>query len=272
MLQVPIMNFCDVFSPIIFVCKSLIRERVILFTCNKPLVLLTIFDCCLFVLRKGSPNAWKSSVKVYVTVHQSGVSALSFDDGIDSKEVSENLSLNSKIMSVSTVNGGTNIEYTIVGGNTENVFRLTLDGQLMLRDSLDAEKVSEYKLVVRATDKSTPPKYVEKVFVVKVKDENDNSPVFAVDKPAVEKKIYIDQFSPRDTIIQRVSSTKSPFLKNVLQVKDLFIIFVTDTTHFHEVVKVTESQWDLGGVFKNSVRVMQSKIILKSITMTIKSK
>ena len=31
-----------------------------------------------------------------------------------------------------------------------------------------------------------------------------------------------------------------------------------DSPHFHEVGKVTETQRDLRGVFKNSVRVMQS--------------
>lgn len=136
------------------------------------------------------------------------MSALSFDDGIDKKEISENLAPNSKIMSVSTVSAGasgTNIEYTVVGGNTDNAFTLTLDGQMMLRDSLDAEKVSAYKLIVRATERTTPPKYVDKVFTVNVKDVNDNSPVFAVDEPSAEKKIYIDRFSPRGTIIQRVS-------------------------------------------------------------------
>ena len=28
--------------------------------------------------------------------------------------------------------------------------------------------------------------------------------------------------------------------------------------HFHEAVKVIESHWDLGGIFKNSVRGMHS--------------
>ena len=28
--------------------------------------------------------------------------------------------------------------------------------------------------------------------------------------------------------------------------------------HFHEVVKLIESQWDLGSIFNNSVRVVQS--------------
>ena len=44
--------------------------------------------------------------------------------------------------------------------------------------------------------------------------------------------------------------------------------------HLHEVVKVTESQWDLGSVFMNSISMLCSpfKHHFKSITMTIKSK
>ena len=108
-------------------------------------------------------------------------------------------------MSVSAT--GNNVEYSLVGGNAGNTFTMTKNGNLMLTKALDAENVNVYNLVVRAIEPATPlNKVAEKVFVINVKDLNDNVPVFAVKNPEKEVKIYIDRFSPEGTIIQRVST------------------------------------------------------------------
>eukprot|EP00111_Clytia_hemisphaerica_P010201 TCONS_00029810-protein len=155
---------------------------------------------------QGSPNSWKTSVKVSISVHPTSAQPLSFGDGMSSNEVTESLAINSKITTFST-SGDTNIEYSIVGGNSDGVFSMTLkNGELMLEKPLDAEKSSSLPLIIRATETTLPPKYAEKLFTVQVRDENDNTPVFALDKPDEEKKIFIDRFSPEGTIIQRVKA------------------------------------------------------------------
>lgn len=109
-------------------------------------------------------------------------------------------------MSVSA--SGTNNEYFIVGGNEDGKFRLTRDGRLTLaaQQTLDHEEAPRRELVIRAVDRAiVPAGYAEKVFTVVVRDMNDNAPVFAVDNPNEEKKIFIDRHSPEGTIVQRVS-------------------------------------------------------------------
>lgn len=109
-------------------------------------------------------------------------------------------------MSVSA--SGTNNEYFIVGGNEDSKFTLTRDGRLALasQQTLDHEESPRRDLVIRAIDRAiVPAGYAEKVFTVIVSDVNDNAPVFAVDSPSEEKKIFIDRHSPEGTIVQRVS-------------------------------------------------------------------
>lgn len=73
-----------------------------------------------------------------------------------------------------------------------------------MKNALDYETVQIYKLVVRATIPSVPPRFVEKTFDVNVVDVNDHSPVFAVDNPDEEMKLFIDQYSPKGTIVGKV--------------------------------------------------------------------
>ena len=166
----------------------------------------------------GSPALLKTSCKVSIVVHQPSVQPPSFGDGMGTKEVPENLAPNSKIMSVSA--SGTNNEYFIVGGNREGKFVLTTDGRLSLasQQTLDHDDSPKYDLVVRAVDRAlVPPAYAERVFTVLVTDLNDNAPLFAVENPSEEKKIFIDRHSPEGTIIQRVS-----FRMHVLYKKQLY--------------------------------------------------
>ena len=68
------------------------------------------------------------------------------------------------------------ITYTLVAGD-EGKFALdSSKGLLTLRDSLDREVRSEYKLTIRADDGE---QFSETILVVKVTDTNDNSPAFS---------------------------------------------------------------------------------------------
>ena len=160
----------------------------------------------------GSPTPLRTSCKVSIAVHQPSAQPPSFGDGSGMREVTENLAPGSKIMSVSA--SGTNNEYFIVGGNEDGKFTLSRDGQLALasQQTLDHEESPRRDLVIRAVDKAMSPSgYAEKVFTVVVRDTNDNAPVFAVDNPNEEKKIFVDRHSPEGTIVQRVSLWKGKY-------------------------------------------------------------
>lgn len=165
---------------------------------NRPTVLITSIETSYI----GVP-AFKTTAKVYISVHGAGTEMLSFGDGTSSNTIPENLPLNSDVMQVS---GNSNdIQYSIVGGDFNDMFDITSTGLILLQKGLDYETEKFYNVVVRATENVVPPKYLEKTFTVNVDDVNDNAPVFAVEKPDEKVEVFIDRFSPEGTIIHRVS-------------------------------------------------------------------
>ena len=72
------------------------------------------------------------------------------------------------------------IDYTILSGNTEQVFEIsTSEGMILLTGTLDREQLAEYELVVMATDRGEPPLSTSATVKITVKDVNDNAPQFA---------------------------------------------------------------------------------------------
>ena len=51
-------------------------------------------------------------------------------------------------------------------------------GDIQVKSSLDREKLASYVLNVRANDRGTPSLFSSRLVSIKVKDVNDNSPVF----------------------------------------------------------------------------------------------
>lgn len=67
--------------------------------------------------------------------------------------------------------------YSILSGNTNNQFALdSLTGDLKLVKNLDREAVSIYTLLIQAIDGGSPPLSAKVNVVVRLIDENDNSP------------------------------------------------------------------------------------------------
>lgn len=105
-----------------------------------------------------------------------------FSEASYTRQVPENY-LEPNVITVKAVDNdeGRNgsVTYDIIQGNDGGVFKIdSFTGQIGLRSALDREKQAEYVLKVLATDGGTPPRVGETEVIVKVRDENDNPPVF----------------------------------------------------------------------------------------------
>ena len=105
-----------------------------------------------------------------------------FSKALYTRQVAEDY-LESNIITVKAVDNdeGRNgsVTYDIIRGNDGGVFTINSQtGQIGLKSALDREKQAEYTLSVQAADAGTPPRIGETKVIIKVNDENDNSPVF----------------------------------------------------------------------------------------------
>ncbi|XP_061109179.1 protocadherin Fat 4 isoform X2 [Conger conger] len=72
------------------------------------------------------------------------------------------------------------LEYTIVDGNKENSFSINrATGEIRTTRPLDREKVAQFVLKVKATDRGSSPKSTVVRVVISVLDVNDNAPRFS---------------------------------------------------------------------------------------------
>lgn len=97
--------------------------------------------------------------------------------------VSENIPINTVMMAVKAIDRdeGRNgyIEYILESNSSSVPFTLgSVDGLLRVSGWLDRETKANYTLTVAVRDRGEPPKLSRTNILVKVLDENDNSPVF----------------------------------------------------------------------------------------------
>lgn len=97
--------------------------------------------------------------------------------------VSENIAVNTVMMAIKAIDRdeGRNgyIEYMLESNASTVPFTLgSGDGLLRVSGRLDRETKANYELTVTARDRGEPPKSTQAKILVKVLDENDNSPVF----------------------------------------------------------------------------------------------
>ena len=96
------------------------------------------------------------------------------------------------------------IEYSLIGGNEDGKFFIDpLSGKIQLAALLDRENVSTYRLVVRATDRGTPPQSADTAVTVVLIDSNDNRPIFEKSEYSVTVKENI----ALNTVLVRVNAT-----------------------------------------------------------------
>uniref|UniRef100_A0A667XGE9 FAT atypical cadherin 4 n=1 Tax=Myripristis murdjan TaxID=586833 RepID=A0A667XGE9_9TELE len=126
---------------------------------------------------------YSSYEKVEITVLDVNDNHPVFDKEPFHAEILENLSPQWVLM-VSAVDqdSGPNglLEYAIIDGNKENSFSVNrATGEIRTTRPLDREKVAQYTLKVKATDRGSPPKSTAVKVLINVLDVNDNAPRFS---------------------------------------------------------------------------------------------
>ncbi|MGH0128245.1 UNVERIFIED_CONTAM: hypothetical protein FKN15_011274 [Acipenser sinensis] len=86
----------------------------------------------------------------------------------------------------------------------QNYYSLTLEG------ALDRESVSEYNIIITATDEGTPPLSSSKVISVHVSDVNDNAPLF----PQSPLAVYLKENRPIGSLIFTASASDADVKEN----------------------------------------------------------
>lgn len=126
---------------------------------------------------------YSSYDKVEITVLDVNDNHPVFDKDPFHAEILENLSPQ-RVLMVSAVDldSGPNgqLEYAIVDGNRENSFSISrTTGEIRTTKPLDREKVAQYTLKIKATDRGSQQKSTAVKVLISVLDVNDNAPRFS---------------------------------------------------------------------------------------------
>uniref|UniRef100_A0A8C5X3F2 FAT atypical cadherin 4 n=1 Tax=Malurus cyaneus samueli TaxID=2593467 RepID=A0A8C5X3F2_9PASS len=126
---------------------------------------------------------FSSYKKLEVSVIDVNDNAPEFEQDPFIAEIAENLSPR-KILTVAAVDrdSGLNgqLNYEIIKGNTENSFSINrATGEIRSVQPLDRERLSQYTLTVKASDKGTPLQSTTVKVIINILDENDNAPRFS---------------------------------------------------------------------------------------------
>ena len=137
---------------------------------------------------------------MYVFVYQPGTTIIQFNQASYSKIISEDAATNTLVFTVSA-KGPAGIKYKIVGGNTNNKFKIEQSsGRVTVAALLDRESKSSYQLVIRA---ETTQLAREVTTTINIGDVNDNEPrITFLKKP---KTVAIEDYSPKGSFVIKVS-------------------------------------------------------------------
>ncbi|XP_029113088.1 protocadherin alpha-8-like isoform X7 [Scleropages formosus] len=117
------------------------------------------------------------------------------------------------LITVSDKDGGKN---GVVNCHIENSLPFKLHSSyknyysLVVHETLDRERVSQYNVTITATDEGTPPLSSTTVITVHVSDVNDNAPRF----PDSQINVYLKENSPAGTLIHTVSANDADSSEN----------------------------------------------------------
>ncbi|XP_025729766.2 protocadherin Fat 4 [Callorhinus ursinus] len=121
-------------------------------------------------------------------------------------EILENLSPR-KILTVSATDkdSGPNgqLDYEIINGNKEHSFAINhATGEIRSIRPLDREKISQYVLTIKSSDKGSPSQSTSVKVIINILDENDNAPRFSQIFSA-----YVPENSPLGYTVTRVTTS-----------------------------------------------------------------
>ncbi|XP_078684144.1 protein dachsous-like [Branchiostoma floridae x Branchiostoma belcheri] len=135
---------------------------------------------------QGSP-ARSSTGLVVITMSDSSMTTLRFENGTYSAYISENAAANTDIISVSAAREdgqAAAVTYSFASGNDDESFEInSQSGLITVKDStnLDFESAQRVRLIVTAHS-TTPSLYGYATVWVNLRDENDNAPRFDQDR------------------------------------------------------------------------------------------
>ncbi|KAH3842730.1 hypothetical protein DPMN_116234 [Dreissena polymorpha] len=124
------------------------------------------------------------------------------------------------------------VRYFVLSGDENQDFSLDQSsGALRVQKKLDYERVSSYKLFVRAEDRGSIVRFAAATVSITVDDVNDNEPVF-LDSPYVK---YVRENMDRPVFVLQVSAKdadSAPFnqLQYKIQSGDLSLFNISQTT------------------------------------------
>ena len=171
----------------------------------------------------------RATVVVYVSVYSPGTQIVVFDPSNYVRSLSEGSGVNTPVLTVST-RGPSGRQYSIVGGNTNDAFRIgKFNGQLLVQKTLDRETQATYNLVIRAEASNLA---AEAAVTITLTDVNDNNPriTFMETEP---KNVAIEDFSPAGSPVIQVNMV---VVKNLIEPIHGWVNTLVDTslTHNHE--------------------------------------
>ena len=148
-----------------------------------------------------------------ISVHSTPYTAVEFTSTSYLQSLAEDASIGSSVFTVTASRSGSNtgMKYSIVGGDFDSTFKIdSNNGKVTLAKSLDYETVTSYKLIIRATFKSSdggvPDATAEIAGEVTVEDVNDNSPRFLLYGSIT--RIAIESYTPSATKVIQVNKLK----------------------------------------------------------------
>ncbi|XP_057402717.1 protocadherin Fat 4 isoform X2 [Balaenoptera acutorostrata] len=156
--------------------------------------------------RDGGFPPFSSYEKLDVTVLDVNDNSPVFKEDPFVSEILENLSPR-KILTVSAVDkdSGPNgqLDYEIVNGNREHSFSINhATGEIRSIRPLDREKISQYVLTIKSSDKGSPSQSTSVKVIINILDENDNAPRFSQIFSA-----HVPENSPLGYTVTRVTTS-----------------------------------------------------------------
>nr|KAF6400970.1 FAT atypical cadherin 4 [Rousettus aegyptiacus] len=156
--------------------------------------------------RDGGFPPFSSYEKLDITVLDVNDNSPVFKEDPFVSEILENLSPR-KILTVSAMDkdSGPNgqIDYEIVNGNKEHSFSINhATGEIRSIRPLDREKISQYVLTIKSSDKGSPSQSTSVKVIINILDENDNAPRFSQIFSA-----HVPENSPLGYTVTRVTTS-----------------------------------------------------------------
>ncbi|XP_074649083.1 cadherin-23-like [Tubulanus polymorphus] len=160
----------------------------------------SVYDMRVYVEDHGRPSL-TMFVPLTVYINNTNARGPRFSSFGYTTAIPENATANSLLLTINATDEdeGSAGEFTlsITGGNVDDTFRLTSNGDLFLNKPLDYENIRYYELNVTARDKGEEPLSSVTTVRITVLDINDESPRFE-DHPSV---LRVLQTTPRDSVI-----------------------------------------------------------------------